>query len=123
MALEGFRSNDRQVGALVTLANGQKAYLASSREFVDPRQLADEQTLAAGATTTPEEGIVRGEYLLTVLPVNTAIHLEALGPDGTTWIDVGAISGRELVYVGEGATLRLKNTGGSAINGVSASLT
>lgn len=123
MALERIGAGATLLATRVQDAQGRTAYLSTNLPYADTRQLADNQNLAAGATTTPVEGLTRGEYTLTVLPANTAIHLEALGPDKTTWLDVGAISGREIVRVGEGASLRLKNTGGSAINGVSASLT
>lgn len=86
--------------------------------------LADGSSVAAGDTTVPVSGIAKGDYVLTVQPANTAITVQVLGPDKTTWIDRGAIdaSGIEDVRIGEGASVRLRNTSGGALT-INASLT
>lgn len=86
--------------------------------------LASGASVAASGTTSPVTGIAKGDYVLTVLPANTSITIQSLGPDGTTWIDAGAINstGIENVRIGEGASLRLRNGSGGALN-INASLT
>lgn len=86
--------------------------------------LADGSSVAASGTTTPVTGIAKGDYVLSVQPANTAITVQVLGPDGTTWVDRGAIAtgGVESVRIGEGASLRLRNGDSGALN-IFASLT
>lgn len=90
-------------------------------------QLASNVGIASGGSTTAVAGVQGGSYVwaLTAGAFNGAtIKLQALGPDGSTYVDVDSLTanGQKGVVLGENAQVRLAATGG-APTGVSASLT
>lgn len=94
-------------------------------------QLARNQTIAAGANTTPMN--VRrstrynqgGNYVLDVQFTGTSVQPQVLGADGLTWRSLGAAittPGASQVFVGSGGAVRLNNPNGTDVTAVSASL-
>ena len=91
--------------------------------------LAANITLAANASTAPVKVGVSKTYLFSYVLGGTSpsVKLQYLGADGATWIDmvtVTANGGTEVdIYAGgAGAALRLTNTTGNSITGLSAAL-
>lgn len=90
--------------------------------------LASNQTLAGNASTTPVTGVQGGSYIWAYQFGGTtpSLVLETLGPDGVTYQAVGSAvtaSGQTGVVIGQNATVRLRNTTGNSITGLSSSLT
>lgn len=82
-------------------------------------------TYSLTAAGTP--GILGGAYIWAVTASDwdgATVALQALGPDGATWLDVHAMTANGIagVEVGEGATLRLSASGGAPV-GLASSLT
>lgn len=78
-------------------------------------------------STEPTAGVRGGSYIwaLTVTAWNSAtVKLQALGPDGATYLDVDSLTanGSKGVVLGEGATVRLAVSGGTP-TGLASSLT
>lgn len=77
-------------------------------------QLLDDES----ATGAAVEGVRGGSYIAAVAGTfgGTSAQLQALGPDGATWINVGTAmtsAAQQGVVVGQNATVRMKLTGGS----------
>lgn len=81
-------------------------------------------SLAAGAATTPVTIVVGGSYIWSYILGGTSpsLVLEALGPDGTTYIPVNSVAvtatGAQGVVLGAGSTVRLRNSGANTITGL-----
>jgi len=98
------------------------------RTIGDSAQLITSGTLAA-TTSTGIKTLYGGSYIWAYQFTGTSpqLILEALGPDGTTYIQVGTTAtatGSQGVVLGNNAIVRLRNGSGSnAINSLSSSLT
>jgi hypothetical protein len=78
-------------------------------------------TLAAGVnaagSTTPVTGVIGGSYIFACTASNwnsATAQLQALGPDGTTWLNVGtamSANGTQGVVIGANASVRVTVTG------------
>lgn len=84
-------------------------------------------SLASGGTTGDTAGIAGGSYIWAYQLGGTSpsLVLEALGPDGSTWITIATVTatGQQGVVLGNAARVRLRNGSGSnAITGLSSSL-
>ena len=106
------------------------AYRASD---ADPVALVDPATGRApvGATyaptTDPTLGLKGGSYIWAVTATawnGATVKLQALGPDGATYLDVDSLTanGTKGVVIGEGATVKLAVSGGVP-TGLASSLT
>lgn len=82
--------------------------------------LASNASIASGAGGDAITGVKAGSYIwsLTGTFGGATISLEALGPDGVTYVSVTGASltanGEKGVVIGENATLRLKSTGAAS---------
>lgn len=99
----------------------------------DPVAIVDPATGRApvGATyavgTDPTVGLKGGSYIWAVTATawnGATVKLQALGPDGATYLDVDSLTanGTKGVVIGEGATIKLAASGG-APTGLASSLT
>lgn len=89
-------------------------------------QLATAQTLTAGSNTGTTANVIGGSYIFDAIMAGTgnSLVLETLGPDGTTYQTVTTLtaSGQVGIVIGNNATVRIRNSGGSSITSLSASL-
>ena len=86
--------------------------------------LAAAISLAATTGGTSVTGVQTGSYIFAAVFTGTSVKLQALGPDGSTWVDVATQtgSGQQGVVLGNNASVRLYNPNGSGLTGLSASL-
>lgn len=80
-------------------------------------------SIADGGASDPITGVASGSYIWALTAgtwAGATIKLQALGPDGATWLDVSgsslAANGTVGVVVGANASLRLAATGGAPLN-------
>lgn len=84
------------------------------------RVLANNISLASGATGTQVTAVAAGSYIFEAIFTGADLQLQRLGPDGSTWINAGvlAASGSVGVVLAAGDTIRLRNNSGAAISGL-----
>lgn len=112
----------------VTTPNGKQAKVAAmvvvdaQGGVPEPRMLASNATLAAGATTTGVTGVAGSGYIWSTVMNGTSpqLVLEWLGPDGATWLTLDTVtaSGSKGIGASPNASLRLRNAGANAITGL-----
>lgn len=109
--------------AFFDVVNGLRALVAKGTETYE---LASNIALAATTGGTPVASVAGGSYVFTPIFTGTSVKLQALGPNGSTYVDVATVatSGTPTgVVIGNNATVRLYNPNGSGLTGVYASLT
>ena len=84
-------------------------------------------TATYAPTTDPTPGVRGGSYIWAVTATawnGATVKLQAVGPDGTTYLDIDSLTanGTKGVVIGEAATVRLAASGG-APTGIASSLT
>ncbi|WP_257541217.1 hypothetical protein [Sphingobium sp. CFD-1] len=88
--------------------------------------LAGNQTLAATTGATPITGVRKGNYTWAAQFTGTSVKLQALGPDGATWLDVATLSAPGIfageIRIGANAQLRIYNPNGTSVSGIYSSL-
>lgn len=92
-------------------------------------QLATNQTLAAGSSSTPVTSIMAGSYIWNVTGASgiaggNALVLESLGSDGATYqtVTTATAAGNIGVVLGANSTVRIRNSGASQITGIYSNL-